>query len=471
VREIIEETRSAVGDRCAVAVRYSADVGGPDGEPSSDEPRAMFALLAELPDLWDINITDYSYELGASRFVKEGSLEPYVRWVKPLTSRPVVSVGRFTTPDTMLRLVKQGVLDLIGAARPSIADPFLPRKIREGRIDDIRECIGCNICSASHRRGVPLRCTQNPTMGEEWRQRWHPERIEPRALQRSVLVVGAGPAGLEAARALGQRGYAVTLAEARSALGGRVSAESALPGLSEWARVRDWRIAQLAKLPNVEVFLDSELDAAQILEFGADRVALATGAAWRRNGIGRSHALPVPGWQGANVLTPDDVMAGAAPRGPVLVFDDDYYYLASVIAEKLRRAGLEVIYATSTGKVCEWAHTTDEQKRAQAALLALGVRIETSSVLQSLDGDKATLACAYTARTRAVEAASVVMVTSREPRDALYHELRDRIAIDRIGDCSAPGIIADAVYSGHRYARALDANPADAVFLRERARC
>ncbi|HXV35965.1 MAG TPA: FAD-dependent oxidoreductase [Myxococcota bacterium] len=468
VREIIEETRSAVGDRCAVAVRYSADVGGPDGQPNSDEPRAMFALLAELPDLWDINITDYSYELGASRFVKEGALEPYVRWVKPLTSKPVVSVGRFTAPDTMLRLVKQGVLDLIGAARPSIADPFLPRKIREGRIEEIRECIGCNICSASHRRGVPLRCTQNPTMGEEWRQRWHPERIEPRASQRSVLVVGAGPAGLEAARALGQRGYAVTLAEARSALGGRVSLESALPGLSEWARVRDWRIAQLAKLPNVEVFLDSELDAAQILEFGADRVALATGAAWRRNGIGRTHALPVPGWQRANVLTPDDVMAGAAPRGPVLVFDDDYYYLASVVAEKLRRAGLEVTYATPAGKVCEWAYTTDEQKRAQTMLLALGVRIETGSVLQSLEGDKALLACAYTARTRAVEAASIVMVTSREPRDALYHELRDRIAIDRIGDCSAPGIIADAVYSGHRYARALDADPARSVFLRER---
>jgi dimethylamine/trimethylamine dehydrogenase len=208
VRELIEETREAIGDTCAIAVRYSADVGGPDGQPNTDEPREMFALLAELPDLWDINITDYSYEMGASRFVKEGSLEPYVNWVKPLTSKPVVSVGRFTTPDTMVRLVRQGVLDLIGVARPSIADPFLPNKIKEGRIEDIRECIGCNICSAGHRRGVPLRCTQNPTMGEERRQGWHPERIPAKASDRSVLVVGAGPAGLEAARALGQRGYA-----------------------------------------------------------------------------------------------------------------------------------------------------------------------------------------------------------------------------------------------------------------------
>jgi dimethylamine/trimethylamine dehydrogenase len=469
VRELIEETREAVGESCAIAVRYSADVGGPDGQPNTDEPRAMFSLLAELPDLWDINITDYSYEMGASRFVKEGSLEPYVKWVKPLTSKPVVSVGRFTTPDTMVRLIRQGVLDMIGAARPSIADPFLPNKIKEGRIEDIRECIGCNICSAGHRLGVPLRCTQNPTMGEEWRQGWHPERIPAKGSDRSVLVVGAGPAGLEAARALGQRGYAVTLAEARTLLGGRVTRESTLPGLAEWARVRDWRVAQIDKLPNVAVFLDSELDEAQILEFAADRVALATGAAWRRNGIGRWHLAPIPGFESANVLTPDDVMAGAVPDGPVIVFDDDHYYMGGVVAEKLLRAGCEVTFVTPAGRVCEWAYTTNEQKRTQAMLIAQGVRLETGSVVQALAGKIATLACAYTGHSREVEATAVVMVTSREPRDALYHTLRDRIEIVRIGDCSAPGIIAAAVHSGHRYARAMDADPAVAEFRRERA--
>jgi len=392
-----------------------------------------------------------------------------VNWVKPLTTKPVVSVGRFTTPDTMVRLVRQGVLDMIGAARPSIADPFLPNKIKEGRIEDIRECIGCNICSAGHRRGVPLRCTQNPTMGEEWRQGWHPERIAAKGSDRSILVVGAGPAGLEAARALGQRGYAVTLAEARTALGGRVTLESTLPGLSEWARVRDWRISQIDKFANVEVFLDSELDEEQILEFGADRVALATGAAWRKNGLGRWHLAPIPGCESANVLTPDEVMAGVAPNGPVVVFDDDHYYMGSVVAEKLRRAQREVTFVTPAGKVCEWAYTTDEQKRAQATLLALGVRLETGTVVQSLAGDKATLACAYTGRTRDVEAAAIVMVTSREPRDALYHALRGRIEIERIGDCSAPGIIASAVHSGHRYARAMDVEPDSAPFRRERA--
>jgi dimethylamine/trimethylamine dehydrogenase len=468
LRELIEDTLEAVGDTCAVAVRFSAN-GGPDDRPDFEEPRATLELLGELPDLWDITISDYSREMGTSRFVKEGELRDSVAWVKQVTSKPVVSVGRFTTPDTMLSQITDGVMDLIGAARPSIADPFLPKKIEEGRIEDIRECIGCNLCYSGDALGVPIRCTQNPSMGEEWRRDWHPERIPERASDRSVLVVGAGPAGLEAARALGQRGYRVTLAEARTVLGGRVGLEATLPGLAEWARVRDWRTAQLHKLPNVEIHLDSQVDAEQILDFGADRVALATGAAWRRDGTGRSHQAPIPGWDGGHVLTPDDVMQDVALAGPVLVFDDDEYYMGGVVAEKLRRAGLEVTLATPSGSVSAWTRYTDEQHRIQARLLELGVRLETGTTLETVGGGGgAMLACAYTGRTRDVEARSVVMVTSRAPCDALFHELAGRIDIARIGDCLAPGTIASSVHSGHLYARQMDAEPKDGpTFRRE----
>ena len=136
----------------------------------------------------------------------------------------------------MARVIKAGSQDMIGAARPSIADPFLPKKIEKGRLEDIRECIGCNICYAHDTLGIPIRCTQNPTMGEEWRRGWHPERIERSAAPGRALVVGAGPAGLEAARVLGERGFDVMLAEATRDLGGRVTTESRLPGLSEWAQ-------------------------------------------------------------------------------------------------------------------------------------------------------------------------------------------------------------------------------------------
>ena len=339
VREIIEETKDAVGDKCAVAVRFSIDDGGgADGFPVHGERMEMFELMAELPDLWDINISDYSLEMGVSRFVKEGSLEAYMSAVKSKTSKPVVTVGRFTSPDTMISQINRGIVDFIGAARPSIADPFLPQKIEQGRPEDIRECIGCNICYTGDSRHVPIRCTQNPTMGEEWRRGWHPENIDPKGSDSQILIVGAGPTGLEAARALGQRGYDVILAEASRKLGGRVNQESQLPGLAEWARVRDYRVTQIAKMPNVAVYLESNLTVNDILEIGADHVAIATGATWRRDGFGSYNTAPMqPLPPAKSTYTPDDIMSGHLPIGSTLVYDDDGFYMGSVIGEKLRK--------------------------------------------------------------------------------------------------------------------------------------
>ncbi len=369
----------------------------------------------------------------------------------------MVSVGRFTSPETMLRLVRKGVIDLVGAARPSIADPFLPQKIAEGREDEIRECIGCNICYSGDQTSTPVRCTQNPTMGEEWRKGWHPERIPARGSDASVLIVGGGPSGLEAAVSLGKRGYRVTLAEARTQLGGRVALESTLPGLAEWGRVRDWRLGQIARLRNVEFVLGSVVDEEQILEFGADRVAIATGSRWRRDGVGRHLDDPVPGWDLPSVLTPDDIMAGARPSGPVVVFDDDHYYMGGVVAEALRLAGCTVTLVTPANEISTWTWRTDEQPRIQKRLLELDVTLVTGTSLARVTDDSVLLECVYTGRVREVAATSVVMTTSRIPEDALYRSLIGRITIQRIGDCDAPGTIATAVYSGHRYAREMDA--------------
>lgn len=457
LRELIIETKEAIGDTCAVAVRFAASNGGADDNQETAEPREILGLLSDLPDLWDITVHDYSFEMGTSRFVEEAGLEPTMSWVKELTDKPVVSVGRFTTPETMLRLVRQGVVDLIGAARPSIADPFLPQKIAEGRDDEIRECIGCNICYTGDQTGTPIRCTQNPTMGEEWRKGWHPEIISPKGSDARILVVGAGPAGLEAAMSLGKRGYEVTVAEARRELGGRVTLESALPGLAEWGRVRDYRLNQIGKLPNVEIYRESVVDEAQILEFAADHVVIATGAKWRRDGMGRWYETPIPGWDSRSVITPDDIMAGLMPTGPVVVFDDDHYYVGGVIAEALRRAGLDVTLVTPANEVSTWTTHTEEQHRIQAKILGLGIVLETGTTLASVGGDTVVLESIYTGETKDVAAASVVMTTSREPQDDLYHALVDRIAIQRVGDCLAPGTIAAAVYSGHKYARQMDA--------------
>lgn len=162
-------------------------------------------------------------------------------------------------------------------------------------------------------------------------------------------------------------------------------------------------------------------------------------------------------------------MAGTMPTGPVVVFDDDHYYIGGVIAEKLRRAGLDVTLVTPANEVSTWTTHTEEQHRIQARILELGIVIETGSSLAAVDEHSATLECVFTGRVRKVDASSVVMVTSRVPNDALYHALAGRIAIDRIGDCLAPGTIATSVYSGHQFAREIDAaEPVEVRFRRER---
>ena len=484
-RELIEETKDAVGDSCAVAVRFAVEEYlGPMGITSENEGKEIVEMLAELPDLWDVNISKWSRDSAPSRFESEGYQESYISFVKSLTSKPVVGVGRFTSPDTMVSQIKRGVMDMIGAARPSIADPFLPKKIEEGRVDEIRECIGCNICVMSDQISVPIRCTQNPTMGEEWRRGWHPERIEPRKSDDGILVVGGGPSGLECAVALGQRGYRVILSESLSELGGRVSRESSLPGLSEWGRVRDYRVQMLDRIPDVSVYRGNTLSAEEIIEFSSkdhfdySHVMLATGSYWRNDGIGRNHREPVPGLEKIDVFTPDDIMNNISVKGRVVIYDDDHYYLGGVIAEKLRREGHEVLLVTPAATISSWSEWTLEQEQTQKLLIELGVEFATQTDLVSADAGMVELTCVFTDRRTEKDCDSLVLISERIPNDKLYHSLQEKSenlseagikTLKCIGDCLAPSTIAAAVYSGHLAARELESGQNEEVpFLRER---
>jgi dimethylamine/trimethylamine dehydrogenase len=471
--ETIEVIKDAVGDESAIAVRISVDdLTAPT--VSADEALEFISIADELVDLWDVNvasISEWAKDAGSSRFFGEGHELPWIGRVHEVATKPIVGVSRWTSPDRMAEVVASGVLDLIGAARQTIADPFLPRKIEEGRLDDIRECIGANQCLTTHTAGMILGCSQNATAGEEYRRDWHPERFEPAAnADNDVLVVGAGPAGMECALVLARRGMRrVHLVDVEGELGGHLRWWSQLPGFGQWARVTNYRRIQLDKLRNVEFVPGTRLDAAAIRDYGADIVVCATGATWSPAGLNGFTRQPIPGADPTlpYVLTPEQVMVeGKRPPGRhLVVYDCDGYLLGGALAEKLVDEGYEVELLTPFSVVSPYAwlneapiirkhlHTVGVAERREVTLTA----IEAGSVLGIGEyGD-----------TIEIETDAVLLVTQRVSNDDLYRALLGEpealaasgiAAVYRVGDCVAPRMLREVVFDGHRLAREIDSS-------------
>lgn len=473
VEELIDAVREATHGRTAVALRISLqELRARPSDNAESEAHEVIGLLREAPDLFDVKMDYSATDCAPSRYVAEGSHEPVVDFVKKMTDRPVVGVGRFTSPDTMVSMVRRGILDLVGGARPSIADPFLPEKIREGRADEIRECIGCNMCISSWHDGVWVRCTQNPTAGEEWRRGWHPEKVEQDASDR-VLVVGGGPAGLEAALTAARRGFEVVVAEEAADFGGRLRFESALPGLRAWNRVIEYRLGRLRQMANVSLYAGSRMTADDVLAFGARRVVLATGATWEPFLCG-ANELPTAPIEAPRTYTPGDLAAGALPEGPVAVFDYDNNYMGSAVAELLALRGLAVTYVTSAGAADAWGVMTNEQPWVHQSFAKLGIVQRTLEIVTAFDGETLSLAQIMSGEARAIPARSLVIVGLRRGRAALHDALKAAdlagagiASLHLTGDANAPGAIAHAIYQAHATARGLGHAPGTLPVLRD----
>src|SRR3954466_5474190 len=180
-------------------------------------------------------------------------------------------------------------------------------------------------------------------------------------------------------------------------------------------------------MANVSIYRGSKLELEHVLEFGARHVAIATGALWRRDGVGRQSGFPVPGFDGASVYTPDDLMSGRLPDdGPVIVWDDDHYYLGGVLAELCRNAGLEVTLATAAPMVSAWTVNTLEALPIAKRIAKLGITVVPYSSVTQFGGGAATVVNNLTGAASELPAASLVTVTARLPVDDLFEQLRDR---------------------------------------------
>jgi dimethylamine/trimethylamine dehydrogenase len=483
--ETLEAVRDAVGADCAVATRIAVEALGPAGIHVEDA--VEFVRLADdLVDLWDVNVGSIAYwskDSGSSRYFEEGYQLEWTGGLREATAKPVVGVGRLTSPDRMASIVRSGAWDLIGAARPSIADPFLPQKILEGRTDEIRECTGSNVCIMKVDGYGHLGCIQNATAGEEHRRGWHPERFSIASnADKPVLIVGAGPAGMECAVTLGRRGFeAVHLVEAEDDIGGRMRWVRRLPTLGDWGRIVDHRKVMLSKLRTVEVVTGRKLSADGVRDYGAQIVVVATGSRWSGEGLQAPTHEPIRGASGSrpHVLTPEQVMDGKRPPGGrVVVYDAEGYFAGPGIAELLATEGLETHLVTTSDVVSPTSDLTLEGPMLRRHLHEVGVTVHRGVTILAVEPDLVSGEDEFE-EPWSLEADGIVLVTQQISDDALYRELvgdpggleaAGIEAVYRIGDCVAPRMISEAIFDGHRLAREIDsADPSIALpFDRER---
>jgi dimethylamine/trimethylamine dehydrogenase len=265
------------------------------------------------------------------------------------------------------------------------------------------------------------------------------------------------------------------VAEAADEIGGRLRFETRLPGLAGWGRVLDWRRGQLERLSNVNLYRGNRLSADEILELGNTHVVIATGARWARL-LYSPLEIPVGRLEQPNVYTPDDIAEGVKIEGPVAVYDFDNYYMGSALAEHLAKSGLEVRYVTPAGHASAWAIMSNEQPQIHRTLFAAGVALHTLARVVGFEGGELTLANHFTNAASRFPCQSLVIVGTRFANDFLHGALTARpedlkragiASVTRVGDAAAPGALVHAIYSGHRYARELDADPHTLSYRRD----
>jgi len=298
-------------------------------------------------------------------------------------------------------VIGSGQADMVSIVRGQIADPHLANKAKEGRPEDIRPCLSCNqMCWGRRYRDYWISCLINPSAGREFE--WGGDRFTPAAKPKTVLVIGGGVAGMEAARVAAERGHKVTLAEASDKLGGQFRLAGLQPRRQQIIDYLDWLERQLGKL-QVKVLLNTPLDSGEAKAMGTDETVVATGSL--PDGKAFQRSMPehdvLPGMDLGNVVSAEDVMARIARPGKrVLVLDETANWKGAGTALGLAEAGHQVTLVTPAVSVMFEMARTNADVQMRSRLRELGVRMITEAVVREWHGNAATVQCSGSADRR-----------------------------------------------------------------------
>ena len=450
--EVLTEIRRRVGGDFVVGARISGDERTPGGLTTRDMA-AIARRLAESGLVDFLSIIGggaHSYTLQAAAVPNmsfaPGVFVPLATLIKEaVPGTPILHASRIVDPRHADRIVADGHVDVVGMTRALIADPDLPRKAREGRLDDIRTCVGANEgCIDRIYQGKAVTCVQNPATGREAEL----GDVRPASTPKKVVVVGGGVAGLEAARMAALRGHRVLLLEKATELGGQVLLAARAPARAEYAGIVRFLASQIRKL-GVDVRLGVEATPDLVLAQHPDAVVVATGS--------HPYVPPVPGGDGKHVVTDRDVLGGEAKVGAnVVVVDDVHTEEALSTAELLLDQGKRVEVISPLFYVGQDVGVTSIAP-LYARLYTKGVVLTPCTELRAVEGSTVVVRNVYSDAERRIEAVdTVVLAVGSRSTDALYRALKGQVpALYAAGDCVAPRGVHQAILDGTRAARAI----------------
>jgi thioredoxin reductase len=442
VREVIDAVRAAVGSDFTLGLRISGDQYQDGGLGLEDMKRIV-------PQLTGSGKVDYvSVTVGAGgapippMYLPPGAFVYLAAGIKEVAGVPVFCVGRVNDPVAAERILANNQADMVGMTRANLCDPELPNKAREGRLDEIRYCIGCNEgCWGRIYQTLPITCAINPSVGREKEM-----EIVPAPVKKKVMVIGGGIAGMEAARVAALRGHTVSLYEREQVLGGQLQIAAKAPGRQDMAEPVRYYETQF-RILGVNVNLGSPVDESTVLANNPDAVIVATG--------GLPARPTFPGADQANVVTARDVLSGTAEAGrKVIVLATDRGMESLTTAEFLLERGSEVeivVPEAFMGFPIEPITLT----LALMRLHAKGVVVTPAVDIKSVEGSTVTVSSAYARQQRTIEGVDTVVVARGSVADdGLYRALKGKVReLYSAGQCVAPRKMLDSTLDGLRVGR------------------